>query len=75
LPSMNHLLRAAYCIDDDLLEGGVVNACPKDASHWTPWWDVKDFRQYVISKAGTSMAKTSWISTVSTSTLHTPATR
>merc|ERR1711977_283231 len=53
LPSMNHLLRAAYCIHDDLLEGGVVNACPKDASHWTPWWDVKDFRQYVISKAET----------------------
>merc|ERR1719271_2253245 len=53
LPSMNHLLRAAYCIHDDLLEGGVVNACPKDASLWTPWWDVKDFRQYVISKAET----------------------
>lgn len=50
LPSMNHLLRAAYCIDDTLLEGASVNTCPKEASQWTPWWDVSDFRKFVASK-------------------------
>jgi hypothetical protein len=24
--------------------------CPKEASHWTPWWDVGDFRSFVHSK-------------------------
>merc|ERR1712100_20004 len=46
---MNHLLRAAYCIDDELLEGG-ASVCPKEASHWTPWWDIGDFRKFVSHK-------------------------
>jgi len=51
LPSMNHLLRAAYCINDTLLEGGVSgSSCPKQASQWTLWWDMGDFRKYVNSK-------------------------
>merc|ERR1712072_1506660 len=49
LPSMNHLLRAAYCIDDEQLEGG-ASVCPKEASHWTPWWDIGDFRKFVSHK-------------------------
>jgi hypothetical protein len=48
LPSMNHLLRAAYCINDELLEGGSPT-CPKEASQWTPWWDIGDFRKFVSS--------------------------
>merc|ERR1719201_2874600 len=47
---MNHLLRAAYCINDQLLEGGEVGMCPKNVSQWTPWWDVSDFRHYISSK-------------------------
>jgi hypothetical protein len=50
LPSMNHLLRAAYCIKDELLEGGEATTCPRDASQWTPWWDIGDFRKYISSK-------------------------
>jgi hypothetical protein len=37
LPSINHLLRAAYVIDDELLEGQSASTCPADASLWTPW--------------------------------------
>jgi len=47
---MNHLLRAAYCIKDELLEGGAASNCPKESSQWTPWWDVGDFRKFVSSK-------------------------
>jgi hypothetical protein len=50
LPSMNHLLRAAYCIEDEMLEGGAVESCPTEASQWTPWWDVGGFRNFVDSK-------------------------
>jgi len=50
LPSMNHVLRAAYCIEDELLEGSGARTCPKEASQWTPWWDVADFRKFVSSK-------------------------
>merc|ERR1719440_887988 len=50
LPSMNHVLRAAYCINDDRLEDTVASSCPKDASHWTPWWYMGEFREFVTSK-------------------------
>jgi hypothetical protein len=50
LPSMNHLLRASYCIKDELLEGGGVDVCPKEAAQWTPWWDIGDFHKYIASK-------------------------
>jgi len=50
LPSMNHVLRAAYCINDELLEGGGASTCPKEASQWTPWWDIGDFHKYISSK-------------------------
>jgi len=50
LPSMNHVLRAAYCINDELLEGGAVRTCPRHASQWTPWWDIGDFHGYISSK-------------------------
>jgi hypothetical protein len=50
LPSMNHLLRASYCIADELLEGEAASMCPTEASQWTPWWDVGDFKAYVASK-------------------------
>jgi len=50
LPSMNHVLRAAYCINDELLEGGGASACPKEASQWTPWWNIGDFGQYISAK-------------------------
>jgi hypothetical protein len=47
---MNHLLRASYCIADELLEGEAASMCPREASQWTPWWDVGDFKAYVASK-------------------------
>lgn len=50
LPSMDHLLRAAYVMDDELLETGGVSTCPKDASFWTPWFDIGTMRDYVASK-------------------------
>jgi uncharacterized protein YoxC len=51
LPSMNHLLRAAYCIHDELLEGKGASKCPTDASQWTPWWDIGEvMKGYIASK-------------------------
>jgi hypothetical protein len=51
LPSTNHLLRAAYCIDDEMLEGGAAKTCPTQASYWTPWWDIGDvMKNYIASK-------------------------
>merc|ERR1719399_1106836 len=47
---MNHLLRAAYCIDDELLEGGAAKSCPKESTQWTPWWDIGEFGSFVSSK-------------------------
>merc|ERR1719313_995725 len=57
LPSMNHLLRAAYCIEDELLEGAAVATCPKEASQWTPWWDVGDFHGFVQDKVESQNGK------------------
>jgi len=50
LPSMNHVLRASYCINDDQLEGGVATTCPAEASQWSPWWDIGEFRNVISSK-------------------------
>jgi len=50
LPSMNHVLRAAYCIDDARLEGQAVQSCPKNASQWSSWWDVGPFKDYINAK-------------------------
>merc|ERR1711990_793937 len=50
LPSMNHVLRASYCINDDRLEGGVATTCPAEASQWSPWWDIGEFRNVISSK-------------------------
>jgi hypothetical protein len=49
LPSMNHVLRAAFCINDKSVEGGVTE-CPKEASQWTAWWDMGHFYDFVKSK-------------------------
>jgi len=50
LPSMNHILRAAYCINDAQLEGVDAETCPRNASLWTPWWDIGDFSHYIAMK-------------------------
>ncbi|CAE8684983.1 unnamed protein product [Polarella glacialis] len=50
LPSMHHLLRAGYCINDTTLEGDSFGACPKEASQWTSWLDVGSFHDYISAK-------------------------
>ncbi|CAE8640328.1 unnamed protein product [Polarella glacialis] len=35
LPSMNHVLRAAFCINSTDVEGVSVTACPKEAVQWS----------------------------------------
>jgi hypothetical protein len=50
LPSLDHVLRASYCIESELIEEGSTNMCPAEASQWTPWWENNAFRHYVDSK-------------------------
>lgn len=51
LPSMDHMLRASYCINDDRLEGrGHPSACPKNASYWSPWFDIGDMKSYILKR-------------------------
>jgi len=50
LPSMNHLLRAAFCINDTRVEGGSNAACPKKTSQWTSWWDIGPFHDFIATK-------------------------
>eukprot|EP00441_Pelagodinium_beii_P041113 CAMPEP_0197635060 /NCGR_PEP_ID=MMETSP1338-20131121/10980_1 /TAXON_ID=43686 ORGANISM="Pelagodinium beii, Strain RCC1491" /NCGR_SAMPLE_ID=MMETSP1338 /ASSEMBLY_ACC=CAM_ASM_000754 /LENGTH=903 /DNA_ID=CAMNT_0043207039 /DNA_START=66 /DNA_END=2778 /DNA_ORIENTATION=- len=51
LPSMNHILRAAYCINDAQLEGAnVAETCPRNTSLWTSWWDIGNFAHYIALK-------------------------
>jgi hypothetical protein len=50
LPSLDHLLRASYCIDSELIETGSTNMCPAEDSQWTPWWENDGFRNYVDGK-------------------------
>lgn len=49
LPSMNHVLRAGFVINDEDMEGGRVEACPK-ASNWTTWWDMGAFHDFIANK-------------------------
>jgi len=67
LPSMNHLLRAAYCINDLKVEGGHPTACPADASKWTKWWDVGPFHDFIANKIENQNGESSWTSTTSIS--------
>jgi hypothetical protein len=51
LPSMNHVLREAYCIDDKTVEDQQgVTECPQQHKFWTPWWDIDMFKEYIMSK-------------------------
>jgi hypothetical protein len=50
LPSMNHLLRAAYCSYNEQLGNSAITECPDEASKWTSWWDMGPFREFIQSK-------------------------
>jgi len=50
LPSMNHLLRAAFCINSTDVEAGSVTACPRVAAKWSKWWDIGAFHDFIASK-------------------------
>ncbi|CAE8636331.1 unnamed protein product [Polarella glacialis] len=50
LPSMDHLLRAAFCINSTDMEGVSVTACPKEAVEWSKWWEIGPFQDFIESK-------------------------
>ncbi|CAE8583790.1 unnamed protein product [Polarella glacialis] len=47
---MNHLLRAAFCINSTDLEAGSVTTCPKEASQWSKRWNIGAFHNFIASK-------------------------
>jgi hypothetical protein len=49
LPSMNHVLRASFCIDDANLEPSKL-ACPEHSGLWSDWLDIGLFSDFIMSK-------------------------
>jgi hypothetical protein len=49
LPSMDHILRTSFCIDDAKLEESMPS-CPEHDGLWSDWLDIGLFSEFIMSK-------------------------
>jgi hypothetical protein len=58
LPSMNHVMRATFCINDHSLEKqSVISTCPDQSLLWTKWLDMDMFKDFIDFKIRSQQGK------------------